>query len=50
MTDKERTAREPLMTCRKRKNDVKTAEAHYRGISFGETCFTGGAASGIKVA
>ena len=38
MTDKERTAREPLMTCRKRKHDVKTAGAHCRGISFGEAC------------
>ena len=38
MTDKERTAREPLMRCQKRGDDVKTGEAHCRGISFGEAC------------
>ena len=50
MSDKERTAREPLTTCRKRKNDVKTAAAHNCGISFGEACLRTEAASGIEVA
>ena len=50
MSDKEKTAREALMTCRKRRNDVKTAEAHCRGISFGEACLRTEAASGIQVA
>ncbi len=35
---KKKTAREPLMTCRKRRDDVKTAGSRYCGISFGGDC------------
>ena len=41
---------EPLMTCRKRKDDVKTAGCRYRGTSFGGACLRTEAASGIQVA
>ena len=40
MAGKKRTAREPLITCRKRRDDVKTAGSRYRGMSFGGACFT----------
>jgi hypothetical protein len=38
VTDKQKTEREPLMTCRKRRDDVKIAASRYGGKSFGETC------------
>jgi hypothetical protein len=50
VTGKKRTAREPLMTCRKRMDDVETAGSRYCGISSGDGLLTDGAASGIKVA
>ena len=50
VTDKKRTAREPLMTCRKRRDDVETAGSRYCGTSFGGACLRTEAASGIKVA
>jgi hypothetical protein len=50
VTGKKRTAREPLMTCRKRRDDVETAGSRYCGTSFGGTCLRTKAASGIKVA
>ena len=50
VTGKKRTAREPLMTCRKRRDDVETAGSRYCGTSFGDACLRTKAASGIKVA
>ena len=41
---------EPLMTCRKRSDDIKTEESRYLGSSLGETLLTAQAVSGIKVA
>ena len=38
MTDSKKTVREPLMTCRKRRDDVETAGSRYCGISFDGTC------------
>jgi len=38
VTGKKRTAREPLLKCRKRREDVETAGSRYCGISSGETC------------
>ena len=36
---KEASASEPLMRCRKDKDDVKTGGLWYSGISSGETCY-----------
>ncbi len=47
---KEASASEPLMKCRKQKDDVKTGGVHYSRRSPGENLFTAWAASGIKVA
>jgi hypothetical protein len=47
---REASASEPLMRCRKQKDDVETGGVHYSRISPGETCFTAWAASGIEVA
>jgi hypothetical protein len=41
---------EPLMTCRKRRDDIKTEESRYLGSSLGETLPTAQVVSGIKVA
>src|ERR1700691_1568306 len=38
VTGKRRTVREPLMTCRKRRDDVETAGSRYCGNSLDETC------------
>jgi hypothetical protein len=46
----ETNASEPLMTCRKRRDDVKTAGGRYCGISSGDGLRMDGAASGMKVA
>src|SRR6516162_731212 len=40
VTGKKRTAMKPLITCRKRRDDVKTAGSRYRGISLGDDLFT----------
>jgi hypothetical protein len=50
VTGKKRTARKPLMTCRKRRDDVETTGNRHRGTSFGGACLRTEAASGIKVA
>src|SRR5450759_3584320 len=42
VTDRKRTAREPLMTCRKRRDDVETAGSRYCGNSLDETCLRAG--------
>jgi len=47
---KETSAGEPLMTCRKRRDDVKTGWASLTQEKPGGNLFTGQAASGIKVA
>jgi hypothetical protein len=47
---KETSASEPLMTCRKRKDGVKTGWASLTQDKPGGNLFTGQAASGIKVA
>ena len=39
---KEASASEPLMRCRKDKDDVKTGGCWYSGISPGETCLLPG--------
>jgi len=39
---KEASASEPLMRCRKDKDDVKTGGCCYSGISSGETCLLPG--------
>jgi len=41
---------EPLMTCRKRIDDIKTEESRYLGSSLGENLPTAQAVSGMKVA
>jgi hypothetical protein len=41
---------EPPMTCRKRRDDIKTEESRYLGNSLGETLPTAQVVSGIKVA
>ena len=46
----EEDRKKPPMKCRKRRDDVKTAESRCRGTSLGETCLRTEAASGIKVA
>ena len=46
----EEDRKKPLMTCRKRRDDVETAGSRYCGRSFGGACFRTKAASGIKVA
>ena len=46
----EEDRKEPLMKCRKRRDDVKTAESRCRGTSFDGACLRIEAASGIKVA
>jgi hypothetical protein len=38
------------MTCRKRRDDIKTEESRYLGKSLGETLPTAQVVSGIKVA
>jgi hypothetical protein len=45
-----RNASEPLMKCRKRRDDVKTAGESLLRDKLGRDLFTGRAASGIKVA
>ena len=50
VTSKKRTAREPLMTCRKRRTVAKTAGNRCCGTSFGSACLWTEAAPGIKVA
>ena len=47
---RETSASEPLMRCRKLKDDVETGGVHHSRISPGENLFTAWAASGIKVA
>ena len=47
---KKANASEPLMTCRKRRDDIKTEESRYLGSSLGETLLTAQVVSGIKVA
>jgi len=47
---KKRTAKEPLMTCRKRRDDVKTAGESLLRDQLRRYLFTDGVASGIKVA
>jgi len=47
---KETSASEPLMTCRKRRDGVKTGWASLTQDKPGGDLFTGQAASGIKVA
>jgi len=46
----ESNANEPLMTCRKRRNDVKTGRESLAWDKSGSNLFTGQTASGIKVA
>lgn len=46
----ESNANEPLMTCRKRRNDVKTGRESLARDKSGSNLFTGQTASGIKVA
>jgi hypothetical protein len=41
---------EPLMTCRKRIDDIKTEESRYLGSGLGDTLLTAQVVSGIKVA
>jgi hypothetical protein len=41
---------EPLMTCRKRIDDIKTEESRYLGSSLGGSLLTAQVVSGIKVA
>jgi hypothetical protein len=50
VTGKKRTAKEPLMTCRKRRDGVKTAGESLLRDQLRRYLFTGGVASGIKVA
>ena len=50
VTGKKRTAKEPLMTCRKRRDDVKTAGESLLRDQLRRCLFTDGVASGIKVA
>ena len=38
VTDKKMNASEPLITCRKRRDDIKTMESRCHGTSLGETC------------
>jgi hypothetical protein len=47
VSGKKKTAREPLMMCRKRRDDVETAGSRYCGTSFGDACLRTKAASGI---
>jgi len=47
---RETSVSEPLMRCRKQKDDVETGGVHHSRISPGENLFTAWAASGIKVA
>ncbi len=49
VTGKKRTAKEPLMTCRKRRDDVKTAGESLLWDQLRRYLFTDGVASGIKV-
>jgi hypothetical protein len=46
----ETNASEPLMTCRKRRNDVKTEGESLTREKFGGNLFTAQAASGMKKA
>ena len=46
----EMSASEPLMKCRKRRNDVKTGRKSLTRDKFGMNLFTVQAASGMKVA
>jgi hypothetical protein len=46
----ESNASEPLMTCRKRRNDVETGGSRYPGTSLGGNLSTAQAASGMKAA
>ena len=48
MTGKKRTAREPLWKCRKRRDDVKTAEESLPRDKLRRNLFTGGVASGMR--
>ena len=41
---------EPLMTCRKRRDDIKTEASRYLGMSLGGSLLTAQAVSGMKVA
>ena len=41
---------EPLMTCRKRRDDIKTEASRYLGIGLGGSLFTAQAVSGMEVA
>jgi len=50
VSDRKRTAREPLRTCRKLRDDVETTGVSYCGISSGANLFTDAAPSGIEVA
>ena len=48
MTGKKRTAREPLLKCRKRRDDVETAGESLLRDKLRRNLFTGGAASGMR--
>jgi hypothetical protein len=50
VTGKKRTVKEPLMTCRKRRDDVRTAGESLLRDQLRRNLFTDGVASGIKVA
>ena len=48
MTGKKRTAREPLLKCRKRRDDVKTVGESLLRDKLRRNLSTGGAASGMR--
>jgi hypothetical protein len=48
VTGKKRTAREPLLKCRKRRDDVKTAGESLLWDKLRRNLSTGGAASGMR--
>ena len=48
VTGKKRTAKEPLMTCRKRRDDVETAGESLLRDQLRRNLFTDGAASGMR--
>ena len=48
MTGKKRTAREPLLKCRKRRDDVETAGESLLRDQLRRNLFTDGAASGMR--
>ena len=50
VSDKKMNASEPLMTYRKRREDVKTVRSRYHGSRSGENLLTAWSASGRKVA